>query len=178
MNIAPPEPSARGTCPACGRYTGPALTCPYCEIELPDRTAFRLLRWTALLFASVGLLVLLLAAQRQPLPVTPVAQITGARTERIRVRGLAVTSPRIVSRDGIPRFISFDLDDGSGTITVAATREVARHLLAENRLPQKGDTIEVTGNPGADRNRQLRLYMDAPPASASPASTPPPEGAL
>lgn len=178
MTPAPPKPSTPGSCPACGRYTGPAFTCPYCEIELPDRAAIRLLRWSALLFASVGLLVLLLAARRQPLPVTPVAQITSARTERIRVHGLTITTPRIISRDGIPRFISFDLDDGTGTITIAATREVARHLVAENRLPRKGATIEVTGNPGTDRNRQLRLYMDTPPPSTAPESPPPPEGAL
>lgn len=171
MQSDPIERSARSSCPACGRYTGPAFACPYCEIELPDRQALRVLRWTALLFASTGLLVLLATARCHPQPVTPVARITAARMERVRVRGVTVTTPRIVSRDGITRFVSFDLDDGSGRITVAATRQVARNLVNGNQLPQKGAAVEVTGNPAIDRNRQLLLYMDGPLTSTAPDST-------
>lgn len=162
MKAAPQASTPPGSCPACGRYTGPALACPYCEVELPNRHTLQLLRWTSLVFASAGLIILLVIARQHPLPITPVSHITPARTERTRVRGITVTTPRIISQGGIPRFVSFDLDDGSGRITIAATRQIARTLVAENKLPDKGATIDVTGNPSLDRNRQLRLYMDGP----------------
>lgn len=177
MKARPPENTPPGSCPACGRYTGPAFACPYCEVELPNRRALRLLRWTSLLFSSVGLIILLVIARHHPLPVTPVAHITPARTERTRVRGITVTSPRIISKDGIPRFVSFDLDDGSGRITISATRQIARTLVAGNKLPEKGATIDVTGNPSLGRNRQLRLYMDDAPISISATATSPAQDA-
>jgi hypothetical protein len=166
-----------GSCPACGRYIGPAFTCPYCDVE-QNRTALRLLRWTAFLFTSAGLTILLVLAHREPSPVTPITGITASRTERARVKGITVTTPRVISRDGTPRFVSFDLDDGSGRITVAATRHVARMLVAENKLPGKGATVEVTGNPGLDRNNQLRLYMDGTLIISTPATTSAPETSL
>jgi len=176
MNPTSTELPPPGSCPACGRYTGPASTCPYCEIELPGRGALRLLRWTALLFASLGLAMLLAVARRNPPPVIPVSKITAASTGRTRIRGVAVTQPRVVSRDGIPRFVSFDLQDNSGRITVSASRNVVRTLVAGNSLPAKGATIEVTGNPGIDKHLQMHLYMDAPPSLASTETSTVPAG--
>lgn len=165
------EPSSPSSCPACGRYTGPAFTCPYCEVELPGLTPLLILRGAAVLLAAAGLFLLVLLARHSPLPLTPIARISATVSERTRLRGVTITTPRVISRNGSPTFVSFDLEDATGRITVAATRRIARDLVTLDRLPQKGDVVDITGNPALDKYRRIRLYMDNLSTLPSPSSS-------
>lgn len=157
----PGETCGKAVCPACGRYTATALVCPYCEVTLPDRGLLRSLRWIALPAAFAGLGLLWLAAHRTPLPVVPVTSLSPADAGRTRVQGAVVSAPRLFSRHGAPRHVRFDLDDGTGRVSVCASRRVARDLVAAGLLPPGGAIVEVTGNTAPGRDRRPLLYLEA-----------------
>jgi len=51
---------ARDICPACQRFVGPVLECPYCGLDAPQRPLKRILRLTAFILSTVGLTALFL----------------------------------------------------------------------------------------------------------------------
>ncbi len=167
MNEAGQSPlklaSTNADCAVCGRYIGPVFTCPYCGAAARGRLALRVLRWAAAMLAVLGLAVFYVLAWRSELPVTPVSALKPSmQFAKIRVRGHVAAKPRITRRDGAPDFLIFDVDDGTGRISVAASRSTAHALADRNLVPGKGQLVEATGSLNAKPGRLLRLYLDAP----------------
>lgn len=157
----PDSTTSSSACPACGRHTGPALDCPFCEVALPGRTVPRILRWSAPGIALFGLTLLWVQAQRTSLPVTPISEVTPAHIGRTRVTGTLVAKPRVYFRKGAPDQVRLEMADGSGRMTVYATRQVARGLVEQGLVPVKGATLEATGSVTPGRDRKPRLYLES-----------------
>lgn len=66
------------SCPACNRFIGTHLTCPYCDEDTPRRSVYRCLRHTALTLSFTGLGLLLLLAARAAPPVISLSAIRPA----------------------------------------------------------------------------------------------------
>ncbi len=123
----------------------------------------RILRWSALVFGVGGLLFLLVAVQRTELPLVQAADIVPAMNYgRVRVLGTVVGEPRVFDKQGAPDYASFELDDGTGRIVVAAGRRTARGLVSGRLLPVRGDRVEATGSLNLAPDRRARLYLDSP----------------
>lgn len=151
-------------CGCCSRFIGPELTCPYCGADAERRAPLRLLRILAVALAVGGLAALALQARHTPLPLVRAADLRpGMAMANVRMSGTAATAPRTIDEHGRPDFVSFDLDDGSGRVTVAASRDVARALAGNvAALPRRGDRVEVSGRLSLTPDRQPRLYLDDP----------------
>jgi DNA/RNA endonuclease YhcR with UshA esterase domain len=117
----------------------------------------------ALLFGIGGLLILLVAVQRSELPLVRASHIVPTMNfGRVRLQGAVASAPRVFDRQGRPDYVSFDLDDGTGRITVAASRRVAQRLVDANLLPSDGQRVEVAGSLSLAPQRRPRLYLDSP----------------
>lgn len=149
-------------CGCCGRFIGPELTCPYCGADAERRAPVRLLRLLAVVLAVGGLAALIVQARQTSVPIVQVSALRpGMTLASVRVAGAAVTAPRVASDHGQTDYVSFDLDDGTGRITVAASRHVARALTAAaGTLPRRGDQVEAQGRLSLTPDRRPRLYLD------------------
>ena len=137
----------------------------------------RILRWCALGFGVGGLAALFAVAHQTELPLVKTADIAPSMNYgHIRIQGKVVTAPRVFDNGGRPDYISFDVDDGSGRITVAASRRTARRLVSESKVPAQGARIEVAGSLSLAPERRPRLYLDTPsrlrPLDEAPSSGP------
>lgn len=161
-------------CASCGRYIGPVMTCPYCGADAEGRTSLRWLRIAALVFGVGGLGLLFWLARHQDIPLARIADLTPAmNTARVRIAGDIVTVPRTYLRQNVPDYVTFDVSDESGTLTVAASRSVARDLIAGNgRVPRERDRIEAEGMLSLDARGRMRLYLSD--ASSLRTTTPAP----
>jgi hypothetical protein len=106
-------------CACCGRFVGPALTCPYCDAPLPGRRRLVALRVGALLAAVVGLAALHAVAVATPLPLLRAGEAgPGLNYARGRIEGTVARPPSVrQTRAGHP-YALFSLRDGTGTLTV------------------------------------------------------------
>lgn len=156
-------PASPAHCPACSRFIGPVTECPYCGVNPEGRLPLRLLRWGALAFGIGGLLILLVAVRRVDLPLVRATEIVPSMNYgHIRIMGTVATEPRVFDKQGAPDYASFELDDGTGRIVVAAGRRTARRLVNANGLPAKGDRVEAAGSLSLAPDRRPRLYLDSP----------------
>ncbi|MEI6149614.1 MAG: hypothetical protein WCS01_10990 [bacterium] len=176
------SPPSSAHCPACERFIGPVTECPYCGTEPGGRLPLRLLRWGALVFGVGGLLLLLVAVRRTDLPLVKAADIVPSMNYgRVRILGTVATEPRVLDKKGVPDYASFEIDDGTGRIVVAASHRTARGLVTGSLLPARGDRIEAAGSLSLAPNRRARLYLDSPaqlkrlgaPAASSVLDRPP-----
>ena len=151
-------------CGCCGRFIGPELTCPYCGADAERRAPIRFLRLLAVFLAVGGLLALGFQARHTPLPLVRAADVRpGMAMACVRMTGTVATTPRTIDEHGQPDYVSFDLDDGSGRVTVTAARDVARALAGNAAaLPHRGDRVDVRGRLGLAAERRPRLYLDDP----------------
>jgi hypothetical protein len=144
--------------------------CPYCGADAQGRLSLRILRWAALGFGVGGLLLLLIAVREAELPLVRAADIVPTMNfGHVRLQGAVASAPRVFDRRGRPDYVSFDIDDGSGRITVAASRRVARSLVDGELLPAVGERVEVAGSLSLTPARRARLYLDAPTQLRRPA---------
>lgn len=88
MTPVPLPIRSEASCPACSRFTGMHLTCPYCGEDSPRRPLYRLLRLTAFTLSLGGLAALLLLAWRSPPPVISIAAIRPAMNQDGSHKGL------------------------------------------------------------------------------------------
>jgi hypothetical protein len=116
-----------------------------------------------LVFGIGGLLVLFVAARTSEWPLVSAATLGPSMNHgQVRIRGTVVSSPRVFDRQGQPDYASFELDDGTGRIVVAATRRTARSLVSEHLLPAKGERVEAAGSLAIGLHQRPRLYLDSP----------------
>lgn len=132
-------------CPSCGRYVGPHgdRACPYCGARLAGRTSIRVVKIAAVVLATVGLIILWLAATRAEVPLIQIGQ-AGATMNMayVRLEGRCTRAP---TYDPESDYLSFWIEDDTGEIRVAAYRAETRQIIEESRVPALGDQVEVAG---------------------------------
>ncbi len=124
------------------------------------RAGARLFRYAALLLGTAGLGLLYVAIAQRAAPVVRIGEVRPAMNfAGVRIAG-TVTGDARVFRDGERvRSLRFIVDDGTGEILVTTSRSQADALVREDRVPRRGDRIELAGSLGvsADNNASLRL---------------------
>jgi hypothetical protein len=152
----------QGFCPSCRRSIGPEQTCPFCDADAPPALRFRVLRRMALSLGGVGLCFLYLMALRRETPDIRIGGITPRMNfASVRVSGRVPREPYLSRRDGQVQYLSFTVDDGTGSLRVSASGELARALVAGRLLPTRGSTVQVAGSLRVGGDERLRLYLQA-----------------
>lgn len=145
-------------CPSCERFIGPADVCPYCEAEADKPAIVRRLRVAALLLAVVGLTFLYLMARNADTPVVRIGDVTPMMNfAGVRIAGTIKNNVYIKRQGEEIDYLSFYVDDGTGELQVQVSRETARELAAGNRLPEKGDRVDVAGTLNVSGEGKIRL---------------------
>lgn len=159
MNRPRSEPAL---CDSCGRFIGPADVCPYCGMEVRKSLGLRVLRWMALTLGIGGLAALYVASLHRENPVVAVKDMTPAMNfANVRIRGTVTREPDVRAKNGAPDYVAFTVDDGTGRIRVSANRKTARDIVAQKRLPAKGDRVEAGGSLSVSAE-DCRLFIQAP----------------
>ncbi|MCF7838907.1 MAG: OB-fold nucleic acid binding domain-containing protein, partial [Candidatus Marinimicrobia bacterium] len=147
-------------CPSCGRYVGGAGRCRYCGARSRKRLSLVVTRWAAVFLATVGLYLLYLMAINRDIEQVWVGEITPMMNfAYVRIAGVVDSEPRIFQRSGRVEGLRFDVDDGTGTLSVSAYRQQAEEIVAAGQVPRSGDQVEVVGSlsVSADDRTLLRL---------------------
>ena len=146
-------------CHSCGRFLGPQPSCPHCGARQQGRLSIRAVKAGALIAATIGLLALWALATRAKVPQMSIAHIQATNNLAfVRLEGRCLDTPTVGSdRD----YLSFRIADQTGTIRVSAYRNEAQALLADDRVPQPGDRVEVAGTLRVRDNRPS-LTLNAP----------------
>lgn len=124
------------------------------QVKRPLR--IRVLQVLSLLLAFAGLILLYLYSVNRDIPLVRAGDLSATMNfATVRMTGGIVRDAYIFKSGGIV----FDLDDGSGVITIMGGRAQADTLKTENRLPQRGDYVEVAGrlSISAEQDPVLRL---------------------
>lgn len=147
-------------CPSCERFIGPAGKCPYCNADTRKTPMMVVVRFVAILLATVGLSLLYAAARHREPPIIQIENITPVMNfAHVRIVG-SVPKRAYVGKDG--DYVSFSVDDGSGQIRIAAYRDVARKLIESKQLPKAGDRVEVRGGLSVEADSTPKLYLKLP----------------
>lgn len=156
--------SAEGThCPSCGRFVGAFTRCPHCGARIRHRMSLTFFRYAAVLLATVGLFFLYLASTRREVPVVRIGEISPMMNfAYVRVQGTVSSEPRIFKEGGRVQSLRFAVDDGTGEIQVSAYRGQAESLLADNRVPNLGDKVDVAGSLSVSADDRLLLRLQVP----------------
>ncbi|HIP97396.1 MAG TPA: hypothetical protein EYH32_09315 [Anaerolineae bacterium] len=130
-------------CPSCGRFVGPAGTCPHCGATVHRRLSLRVTKALAFILALGGLLTLWIAATRAEPPNPPIADIKSTMNwAYVRVKGTVTRYPAYDSETGSLKFWVWD---GSGDLMVTAYRTEAQALLDAGLIPTVGDQATIEG---------------------------------
>jgi len=162
MNKAPSRTRAGngGMCPSCERYIGPVSRCPYCDADAARPGSLRSLRIAAVVLAGAGLFFLYLMVCHRDMPLTEIGTITPLMNyATVHLSGRVGSRPYVSRQRGRVDYLSFLLDDGTGSMRVSADGRVARALVKDALIPERGRNVDVTGkiNARADGKRYLRL---------------------
>ncbi len=130
-------------CPSCGRYVGAYIACPYCGARLKERLSVKALKLLSLFIAIVGVVIIWWVAGNRMVPKIKVAEIDN-RTNfaYAQVKGFVTRTPTI---DDKTKALSFQIDDGTGTIWIKSYGAQTEELLEMGKIPKPGDTILVEG---------------------------------
>jgi len=152
-----------GRCPMCERFIGPVDTCPFCDAPACRPLSLRVLRYAALALALIGLGLLYLMAVRGEPPVIRTADIKPAMNSAfVRVVGTVPANARVTVKYGKADYVSFRIDDGSGTINAGAAGSCAVKLVEQWLVPVAGDRVDVTGEVNIRQGKTGRIIIDAP----------------
>jgi DNA/RNA endonuclease YhcR with UshA esterase domain len=124
------------------------------QVKRPLRV--RVLQYASLVLAFAGLALLYLFSVSRDIPLVRVSEITPTMNfAYVRMAGEVTRDAYVFQSGGIV----FDIKDGSGEITVMGGRAQAQSLEAAEKLPRRGDRIEVTGSlsVSADQEPKLRI---------------------
>jgi hypothetical protein len=151
--------SSDGRCDSCERFIGGVDTCPYCS-EANQSSGSRIFRWLAVVFAVSGLCVLALTPLWSEVPLITSDEITPLMNfAHVRMEGNVEKPPYTGKHDGVVDYLSFSLNDGSGTVRVVAYDGTARSLANDCSLLEKGSRVSVTGVLTVKAGRARRLTL-------------------
>ncbi len=117
------------------------------------------MRIAAVVLMVAGLAGLYGAARRQETPRVRIADIQPTMNfALVRVAGTVSGDSRVFKEADRVRSVRFTLAEGSDELAVVAHPPLAEQMVAENRLPRLGDTVDLTGTLTVTEDRaQLRL---------------------
>jgi len=131
-------------CFNCGRYIGAKNVCPYCGEEQPKPIGIEFLKWVSLLVAIGGVIFLFISAKTSSAPFFKVENLKPTMNfAKISMKGIVESSPYYNEEKG--GYLSFWLNDGTGSIKVRAFRDLAKEIIHKNLYPSIGDSVYVTG---------------------------------
>jgi len=159
-NPEPFLPDEETLCSNCGHFVGAALRCVHCGAPVQKRLSLRVLRWVAVLLATLGVVLLYLYAVRQRVPLVRIGNIGPLMNfAQVRLSGELVSTPYCSRSGDQVRFAVFNLADGDDEVAVFMNAAAVREAQAVGTLPAKGDRVEVQGvlNVKADGTCTLRL---------------------
>lgn len=112
----------------------------------------------ALLLGGLGLACLYLMARQTGTPVIRISQITPMMNfASVRVAGIVKNNPYIKRKGEDVEYLAFTVSDGTGDLQVSVSREMARKLVEEKRVPGKGDEVELAGSLSVSGDGRIRL---------------------
>lgn len=150
-------------CPACERYIGTQDECPYCGCDALTPLIVKRLRLGAVCLAVLGILCLGVMSYTHELPLVRVGRVTPMMNfAKVRVRGIVENDAYVVRKEDGVDYMSFYLDDGTGTIRVAAYSEAAGMIAKAGRLPKKNDGVEVGGKLKIDPRKGVTMLLSGP----------------
>lgn len=135
--------------------------CPYCTCDALTCRMLKRLRFGAVGLGSVSLVFLLLMSLAKDLPLVSVARMNPMMNyARVRAEGVVEKNAYISRKNGAVDYLSFYLNDGTGSLRVSAYSAVARELTAAGKRPKKGDLLEVTGSLRVASGKRLTLRLE------------------
>ncbi len=144
-------------CPSCGKFVGAYTRCPYCGAEHKHRISIRFFRIFSITVAVVGLFLIWLAARGINAPLIKVKDIQPLHSfAYVRVEG---ENARTSTYDD--GGMSFDVDDGTGTLRVQAYADTGKDLAKMGRVPDPGDRVSAEGTLQFTGDR-VKLIVNAP----------------
>ncbi|MBN2541362.1 hypothetical protein JXI42_00695 [bacterium] len=154
-------------CPSCGRFIGAHTTCPYCGTHIKQRLSIRLLKIFALSFSIIGVIILFIVSRQTEVRLVPIGEIsTTMNFAFLRIKGVVIDVPRVNAAD---HYVSFDLSDPTGVMSVRAYSATADAMIGESKIPMLGDTVDVAGtvrikaeNPGILVNLPKMVKITSP----------------
>ncbi|HAL92623.1 MAG TPA: hypothetical protein DCM68_06330 [Verrucomicrobia bacterium] len=163
--------SSEMNCPSCGRFVGAVTKCPYCGSKVEKRMSLVLLRWAAVLLATIGLFLLFLMAKHREIPVVKLGDIKPTMNfAQIRVDGVVDSDARTFRTGG---GMGFNFSDGTGTIMVFISQRQAQEMVKKNLVPKAGDQVNFAGglNIADDKSSMRLLSVDEFHLVRAPAAT-------
>jgi len=126
------------------------------QVERPLRV--RVLQYASLVLAIAGLILLYLYSVHQDIPTVKISQISPTMNfATIRLSGEVTRGTYFFKSGGVV----FNLHDGSGEIAILGNRAKAEALKKADKLPRRGDQIEVVGNLGISAEQEVKLRMQS-----------------
>lgn len=126
-------------CPACGRFVGAVVKCPYCGAKVEKRLSLVAIRWAAILLATVGLFLLYLMARSHEVATVRIADIESTMNfGNVRIEG-EVKADAKVNRSG--NGMNFRVDDGTGVLMVFVDESTRKEMDEKGLVPRRGDEI-------------------------------------
>jgi DNA/RNA endonuclease YhcR with UshA esterase domain len=153
-------PDRPGICQSCGRFVGPASTCEFCGADVQGRMALRLFKWACIPLALAGLVFLLLWARGHEVVRVRIGDITRTMNMGyVRLEGVAGDVRVKMNPQGVPEYISFPLDDGTGSVSIRINAAQSRILARENRIPRRGDAVSAEGPLRVGPEGDVSMYL-------------------
>lgn len=144
------------------------------QVKRPLRV--RVLKIASLVLAFAGLVLLYFYSVNRGIPLVKVGDVTPTMNfAYVRVAGDVSRDAYIFKSGG---FV-FNLYDGTGEVAIMGSRTQAELLKNENRLPKRGDQVEVAGSLSIGADDEVKLRMQSadqlvltrkPRKSAAPAA--------
>jgi hypothetical protein len=151
----------KGKCPACERFIGLQDECPYCGCDAVTPGLVRKLRLGAAVLAVVGLCCLVMMVVANDVPLVRAGRVTPMMNfARARFEGVVERNAYVSRKEGVADYLSFYIDDGTGSLRVMAYADVARELEEAGRLPEKDDEVEVCGSLRIMSGRKPALRLE------------------
>ncbi len=164
MSATDGSPPAEAVCPSCGRFVGPADTCPYCGADSVRAPLFHTFRYVAVALALVGLAFLYaMARQSRPHPVRGAELTPPMHCARVRMEGV-VTGVAVGKSGGVTNYLAITVEEEGEEkpIQVRAYRDTARRLVQGGAIPTIGSRVQVDGEVRFGADRRVYLVLHSP----------------
>jgi hypothetical protein len=149
-------------CPSCERFIGPADTCPYCGSESAKSPILRKLRYTSLITAFSGLLLLYLISIHKTIPAIKISSIKPTMNfARVHISGRVEYDAKIYKKNNRVNYMSFLVNDGTDRILVSVYKNAAEKLVNINLIPEQNMQIGITGTLKIRPEGRTRLILQS-----------------
>lgn len=151
--------SSDGLCFACGRFSGRADECHYCNAEMPSGSLRTICRRWGLLAILAGLAILWFWSGSQPVRRVSISEISPQMNYALVSIAGEVASKPYIKLDGNDAYASFLLSDGAGVVRVCIAGSLAKDFAEDPEISRKGASLGITGVLSVKKAREVKLYV-------------------